>query len=171
MLSDVTLNVAGHMVTVPGIFLLTGTLVLLALFGFLAAIVGGRRARSRASDAAELLAVQLERIGDALDRLVRQNASREATLQQQGAAMAAEPSVPAWAIPRRTTPASAPSKESVSSSMSYEQFPSESSTKFDAGVERAAVRETTDDDSGPEPFAKRGSRKPPPSIPYSIFGR
>ncbi len=74
MLTDVTVSFAGHTLTFPSLYLLIGCLIALGLAGFIVAIVSARRIEHKTTEATDILVVQLERIGDALDRLVAQGA-------------------------------------------------------------------------------------------------
>jgi len=102
MLSDVTISVGSQSVTLPGLYLLIGCLILLGLVGFIVAMTNSRRIERKTSEVTDILVVQLERIGDALDRLVTQNAVRaadEPSLVRQRDRFLAD-----WAIPGRGTP-------------------------------------------------------------------
>jgi hypothetical protein len=102
MLSDVTISVGSQSVTFPGLYLLIGCLIVLGLIGFIVAVTSSRRIERKTTEATDILVVQLERIGDALDRLVTQNATRAASEpapNRQRDRFLAE-----WAIAGRGTP-------------------------------------------------------------------
>lgn len=87
MLSDVTVSFASQSYTVPGLYLLVGVLIVLGLSGFMVAILSAKRIERKASETTDILVVQLERIGDSLDRIVTQYA-------QSAARPVAEPARP-----------------------------------------------------------------------------
>jgi hypothetical protein len=102
MLSDVTISVGSQSVTFPGLYFLIGCLIVLGLIGFIVAMTSSRRIERKTSEATDILVVQLERIGDALDRLVTQNIARaanEPSPNRQRDRFLAD-----WAIPGRGTP-------------------------------------------------------------------
>jgi hypothetical protein len=84
MLSDVTVNLAGRVLTLTG-----ADLLVLFVVVFVVAVIivsgfsHGRRLGVAHSHAADILTVQLARIGDTLDRIVTQNAALLAALNQQ----------------------------------------------------------------------------------------
>jgi hypothetical protein len=78
MLSDVSISFGGQAITFPALYLLIGCLIVLGLAGFIVAISSARRIERKTSEVTDILVVQLERIGDALDRIVSQNAARAA---------------------------------------------------------------------------------------------
>lgn len=102
MLSDITISVGNQSVTFPGLYLLVGCLVVLGLIGLMVAISSSRCIERKTSEASDILVVQLERIGDALDRLVTQNATRVAS--ETAPASKRDPFLADWAIPGRGTP-------------------------------------------------------------------
>lgn len=102
MLSDVTVSIGSQSVTFPGLYLLIGCLIILGLVGFVVAMTSSRRIERKTSEATDILVVQLERIGDALDRLVAQSAAKapaEAVPTRQRDRFLTD-----WAIPGRGTP-------------------------------------------------------------------
>jgi len=100
MLSDVTISLGGQSVSFPGLYLLIGLLIILGLVGFIVAMTSTRRIERRTSEATDILVVQLERIGDALDRIVSQNATRVANEPLQ----ARERPLAEWTVPGRGIP-------------------------------------------------------------------
>jgi hypothetical protein len=100
MLSDVTVSFANQSYTLPGLYLLVGVLIVLGLSGFVVAIASARRIERKASETTDILVVQLERIGDSLDRILSQYA-------QTAARPVAEPARPRdrtaaeWPLPTR----------------------------------------------------------------------
>jgi hypothetical protein len=98
MLSDVTISFADHTLTFPGLYLLIGCLIALGLAGFIVAIVSARRIERKTTAATDILVVQLERIGDCLDRLVAQSATSRATEEP---ARQRAPFSPEWPVPER----------------------------------------------------------------------
>jgi hypothetical protein len=97
MLSDVTISLGSQSVTFPGLYLLIGCLIALGLTGFVVAMVSARRLERKANDAADILVVQLERIGDALDRIATQSAANAAA--ELASARKRERFLPNWAKP------------------------------------------------------------------------
>jgi hypothetical protein len=136
MLSDVTISFANHAVTLPGVYILVGIPAIVALWGISVAIASARRTQRKMNDAGEVLVVQLERMGDALERLVKQNAAREAAFGQQ-AALARERNASGWAMPERP----AQSAVSPTSELSGAQAADRSSRT--EGLGRAAVAATS----------------------------
>lgn len=111
MLSDVTLSYGTQSISVPGLYLLIGILIILGLIGFIVAIASARRIERKTNEATDILVVQLERIGDALDRLVTQNpaaatASNPAHPPAQPT-RAANRSLSEWVVPGRSAPPAA----------------------------------------------------------------
>jgi hypothetical protein len=84
MLSDVTINLGGRMITMTGADLL---LLLVLVFAVSVVIVmafsRGRRLDAAHTRSADILIVQLERIGDTLDRIASQNKCLLAALQEK----------------------------------------------------------------------------------------
>jgi hypothetical protein len=99
MLSDVTISFGSQSISVPGLYLLIGTLIVLGAAGFVVAIVSSRRVERKANETSDILVVQLERIGDALDRLTSQNAALVAAETGRPRERAA---LPDWNIPGRS---------------------------------------------------------------------
>ncbi len=95
MLSDVTISFGGQSISFPGLYLLIGVLIVLGLIGFAVAITSSRRIDRKGSEVSDILVVQLERIGDALDRIVSQNAARVASKPVRPRNRA----LPEWATP------------------------------------------------------------------------
>lgn len=103
MLSDVTISVGTQSITLPGLYLLIGVLIALGLAGFIVAMTSSRRMERKTSEATDILVVQLERIGDALDRLVTQSAAR--AVNEAGAPpRQRDRFLPDWPVPGRGTP-------------------------------------------------------------------
>jgi hypothetical protein len=114
MLSEVTITIAGHTHTFPSLYLVAGLLVVLLVFGLIAASITAGRIKQKQNDATEVFAIQLERIGDALDRLVSQNAARVVNEMRQR--------------PETSSPARAPAAEAAEPAplaSASEMFPSE----------------------------------------------
>jgi len=84
MLSDVTIDLAGRTFRLTGADLLV---LFVVVFVVAVAIVSGfnhsRRLEVAHSRAADILIVQLARVGDTLDRIVKQNATLLAALDQK----------------------------------------------------------------------------------------
>lgn len=106
MLSDVTFSYAGQSISVPGLYLLIGILIVLGLAGFIVAIASARRIERKTNEANDILVVQLERIGDALDRLVTQNsqASANAARPASEPVRASNRPLAEWTVPGRSVP-------------------------------------------------------------------
>lgn len=109
MLSDVTISVGTQSITLPGLYLLIGVLIALGLAGFVVAMASSRRIERKTSEAADVLVVQLDRIGDALDRLVTQSAQGAANETTVATVTAAAPRqrdrfLQDWPIPGKGTP-------------------------------------------------------------------
>jgi hypothetical protein len=89
MFSDVTVTFADHTVTFSGLYVVIGLLLVVGIAGFLVAWNSARRMERKVSETTDLLVVQLERIGEALERIITQNATRpvaEPAAKQQRAA-------------------------------------------------------------------------------------
>jgi hypothetical protein len=114
MLSEVTISIAGHTHTFPSLYLVAGCLVVLLVFGLIVASATAGRIKQKQNDATEVFAIQLERIGDALDRMVIQNAARATN----------EPTRRSEVAPPGRAPL-AEATEPVSSARASEMFPSE----------------------------------------------
>lgn len=106
MLSDVTLSYGSQSISMPGLYLLIGVLIVLGLIGFIVAITGARRIERKTNQAIDIVVVQLERIGDALDRLVTQNPATAPIPARppNDPARAANRSLSEWVVPGRSVP-------------------------------------------------------------------
>jgi hypothetical protein len=143
MLSEVTISFSGHTYTVPGLYLLAGGLIVLLIFGWIVVSATAGQIKHKQNDATEVFAIQLERIGDALDRLVAQNSQIALNTYR---ATQESPQRPETAPPPRAA-ANEPA-ESFSPALVSEMFPSEKEQPVESG--------------------KAGSSR---TIPFSIFNR
>lgn len=170
MLSDITISIGSQSVTFPGLYLLVGCLIVLGLIGFIVAISSSRRIERKTSEATDILVVQLERIGDALDRLVTQNAARvanEAPPVQKRDRFPAE-----WAIPGRGTPAAARGAAENFASERAVQKPAFQQAKSATAPQASPVAQEKRDEKQPEeqPIESKLS-EPVRTILYSMLGR
>jgi hypothetical protein len=149
MLSDVTISFGNQSITFPGLYLLIGCLIILGLAGFIVAMTSTRRIERKTSEASDILVVQLERIGDALDRIVSQNAARAANepLRQR------DHFLPEWPVPGRNVPP-APTRVATEGSP----------------LERAAQKPATEQPAEEQPVESTLS-EPARSILFSMLGR
>jgi hypothetical protein len=129
MLSEVTISFAGHTHTFPSLYLVAGSLVVLLVFGLIVASATAGRIKQKQSDATELFAIQLERIGDALDRMVSQNAVRATN----------EPTRRPEVAPPGRVPVSE-ATEPISSARTSELFPSEKKEQPAESVRKGTTR-------------------------------
>ncbi|MGH9572360.1 MAG: hypothetical protein ACRD40_02355 [Candidatus Acidiferrales bacterium] len=170
MLSDITISIGSQSVTFPGLYLLVGCLIVLGLIGFIVAISSSRRIERKTSEATDILVVQLERIGDALDRLVTQNAARVAN--EAAPVQKRDRFLPEWAIPGRgMPPASRTTIENVSAERAP-QKPAFQQAKSAAPAPASPVAQEKLDEKQPEeqPVESKLS-EPARTILYSMLGR
>ena len=194
MLSDVTLSYGGQSITLPGLYLLIGVLVVLGLIGFVVAITSARRIERKTTEATDILVVQLERIGDALDRLVTQNGP-SATAASSPARPANEPARAAnrplseWIVPGRSVPPSTrPVPESSPNPLERAarkplSLPEQHLSVVQAPAEAAAQPEPNVEKSAPKSNPKSGAKsdedrplestlsEPARTILFSMLGR
>jgi hypothetical protein len=100
MLSDVTIDLGGRMITITGadlVLLLVGVFVISVVV--VMAFSRGRRLEAAYTRSADILIVQLERIGDTLDRIVSQNTALLAAMKEKSADVpVARPALPLIAL-------------------------------------------------------------------------
>jgi hypothetical protein len=178
MLSDVTISFANHTVTLPGVSMLVGIVVIVALWGISVAIASARRTQRQTNDAAEVLGVQLERMGDALERIAKQNAARQSRLQHH-AALAGERRATARATP------DGPAQSAVSPVNEIGRTQSVDQKSVMGALRRAAVATTPPAPSRMAPGAQAANGAPVTDdhradtnaderhrpIPLAMFGR
>ena len=174
MLSDVTLAYGGQSITLPGLYLLIGVLVVLGLIGFIVAITSARRIERKTTEATDILVVHLERIGDALDRLVTQNAPSAAAASPHPANepdRAPNRTLSEWIVPGRSVPAP-PRLVPESSPPLIEravQAPAQPSAQPETNAEKSPPKSDTKSD-GDQPVESTLS-EPARSILFSMLGR
>ena len=161
MLSDVTISFADHTFTFPGLYLLIGCLIALGLAGFIVAIVSARRIGRKTTEATDILVVQLERIGDALDRLVAQGA---APRPMEEPARHRDRFVPEWPIHGR---APAASTRVIPEGSAIERMAQKSASDSSAVPQPVAAKEKPTEEQPVESSLSEPAR----SILFSMLGR
>ncbi|HKV47216.1 MAG TPA: hypothetical protein VJN69_03940 [Candidatus Acidoferrales bacterium] len=167
MLSDITISIGSQSVTFPGLYLLVGCLIVLGFIGFIVAISSSRRIERKTSEATDILVVQLERIGDALDRLVTQNAARVAN---QAPPVQKRDRFPAeWVIPGRGTPAA---PRGTAENVAAERAPQKPAFQQATAPQASPMAQEKRDEKQPEeqPIESKLS-EPARTILYSMLGR
>jgi hypothetical protein len=159
MLSDITISFADQSVAFPALYILIGLLIILGLSGFVVALASTRRLERKSSEVTDILVVQLERIGVALDRLVSQNAPRAASEP----ARRTERVLQEWVVPGRTVPAPRVVVEGSALERAAQRLSQEQSK---AQPEQVVQQNSTQE----EPVAGNLS-EPARSILYSMLGR
>jgi len=189
MSSDVTISAAGYSFQFTSTELLLSCVFIVALvIILLIAFSYTRRAALRSAEAADVLIVQMERIGDSLERLVAQNA-HSALIAQNGAASAASapagasapaqrpdyppsPQRPAadWAAVERVAKESAPPPAHPTSRSSAHQ-----TRHAPAAQQAAAPASSTPPAKSPKPGAESGEIGPVSehvrSLLHSMLGK
>ena len=164
MLSDFTFSIAGHSVTVPGIYLLGGIFVVLALLAFAVAAAGSRRARRRMLYATDGLSIQMERVGDVLERLVRQTVALRETLEKTAKPL--DRSAQPWNPANPHAPAASPDPGS-----SRQQFPSETPKKSEEREPVLAGHGPARESEPEQSSWQNNFTRPFRHVSYSMFGR
>jgi len=171
--TDVTVSFAGHALTFPSLYLLIGCLIALGLAGFIVAMVSARRIEHKTTEATDILVMQLERIGDALDRLVAQSASARPA---QEPARQKDWLVAEWPNPGRATPPARVIPEGSAIERAAQKPLSDRSSVDRSSVDRSSV---------PQPAASSAAKEKKPeeqtiesslseparSILFSMLGR
>jgi hypothetical protein len=162
MLSDVTLSFGGQTITFPALYILIGCLIVLGLAGFLVSMTSARRIERKTSEATDILVVQLERIGDALDRIVSQNAARAANepLRQRDR-------LPDWPAPGRITPPPPRVATEGSALERAAQKPAPDQAQISAAQATASAEKTAPEEQPVESTLSEPAR----SILFSMLGR
>lgn len=158
MLSDVTISVGAQSITFPGLYLLIGVLIALGLVGFIVAMTGSRRIERKTSQATDILVVQLERIGDALDRLATQSAARDAN----EAARQRDRFSPDWPVPGRGAP---PQPRVIPENSALERAAQKPVQPASAARDKPGAKDLE------EQAAEGGLSEPARSILFSMLGR
>ncbi len=172
MLSDITISVGNQSFTFPGLYLLIGCLIVLGLIGFIVAIASSRRIERKTSEATDILVVQIERIGDALDRLVTQNAARAAA-SEPTAVRPRDRFLADWAIPGRGTPPAPRSQAENPAAEAPLQRPIFEQSQIDGAAQKtkALAQEKREQKQPEEQPAGSNLSEPARSILYSMLGR
>jgi type IV secretory pathway VirB10-like protein len=183
MSSDVTISAAGYSFQFTSTDLLLSCVFIVALvIILLVAFSYTRRAALRSAEAADVLIVQMERIGDSLERLVAQNA-HNALMAQSAAAPAASapaqlpdypprPQRPAadWAAVERVAKENAPPPAHPTSRPSAHQ-----TRHAPAAQQAAAPASSTPPAKSPKPGAESGEIGPVSehvrSLLHSMLGK
>ncbi|HKQ88450.1 MAG TPA: hypothetical protein VJS43_16960 [Candidatus Acidoferrales bacterium] len=170
MLSDITISVGSQSVTFPGLYLLIGCLIVLGLIGFIVAMTSSRRIERKTSEATDILVVQLERIGDALDRLVTQSAARAAS--EPAPTRQRDRFLADWAIPGRGTPPAHRTAAENGVAERAAQKPIIEPPKSTATPQATPLAQEKQEEKQPEePSAESHLSEPARSILYSMLGR
>ena len=171
MLSDVTISVGTQSITLPGLYLLIGVLIVLGLAGFVVAMTSSRRIERKTSEATDILVVQLERIGDALDRLVTQSAAR--ANEAPAPARQRDHFLPDWPVPGKGTP---PPPRVIPEKSALEraaQKPASEQPKATLSVSQATsvAPDKSNEKQRDEQAAESALSEPARSILFSMLGR
>lgn len=170
MLSDVTISIGSQSVTLPGLYLLIGCLIVLGLIGFIVAMTSSRRIERKTSEATDILVVQLERIGDALDRLVTQNAARAAS--EPATAGQRDRFIAGWTIPGRGTPqAQRAAAENGAAERGAQKSELERPKSAGASQATPLAQEKREEKQPEEQPVESNLSEPARSILYSMLGR
>lgn len=177
MLSDVTISVGTQSITLPGLYLLIGVLIALGLVGFVVAMTSSRRIERKTSEATDILVVQLERIGDALDRLVTQSGQRGSSESVAAAAPIRQRDrfVPDWPMPGKGTP---PQPRVIPENSALERAAKKPAPEPAAAIARLSRPQTvpvaqdkTNEKQLEEQPLESGLSEPARSILFSMLGR
>ena len=171
MLSDITISVGSQSVTFPGLYLLIGCLIVLGLIGFIVAMTGSRRIERKTSEATDILVVQLERIGDALDRLVTQNAARAAASEPAPTRLR-DRFLADWTIPSRGAPPPHRAAADNGEAERTAQKPTLEQPKGVATSQAVPLAQEKQEERQPEDASLESHlSEPARSILYSMLGR
>jgi hypothetical protein len=175
MLSDVTISVGSQSITLPGLYLLIGVLIILGLVGFIVAMTNSRRIERKTSEVTEILVVQLERIGDAFDRLVTQNTQRAANEAAAVPNRHRDRFLPNWPAPGRGTP---PQPRVIPENSALERAAQKPAPEAASPVEHvsqtqvvAVAQDKPKESQSEEQTVESGLSEPARSILFSMLGR
>ena len=166
--TDVTVSFAGHALTFPSLYLLIGCLIALGLAGFIVAMVSARRIEHKTTEATDILVMQLERIGDALDRLVAQNASARPA---QEPARQKDWLVAEWPNPGRATPPARVIPEGSAIERAAQKPLSDRSSVDRSSVPQPAASSAAKEKKPEEQTIESSLSEPARSILFSMLGR